>query len=384
MKFFSKFLLILFGFFLSIGVLEIIFRIIIPASEMPFYTYDEEHNIRKFGYDNGTAGVRTMGVFAQIRAKWRINNHGWNSAIDYNFDKDSTKFRIAIIGDSFIEGLHINPDENVGHILNNLLGRDKFEVYTFAQSGWPLSAYLHTNRYIQSYYKPDLIVINIVHNDFDESTTFKGEKFHLLFELDEESYTLLEFPPQPPKYYTLVNRFHIFKKSALIRYLYYNLKIHYWLKLTDESKFEKKYIQPQESNTDSNITIQDKENAVENDYSHLSKEQIDSLDYRNEFYIWLNNIIPKFKEANEGIPFLFVMNASGNCGEEINIINILLEELANINSINYIDLNGAFQSACKTYKKANCNNVDRHWNMQGHRVAAQAIYDYIKTNNLIP
>jgi hypothetical protein len=52
--------------------------------------------------------------------------------------------------------------------------------------------------------------------------------------------------------------------------------------------------------------------------------------------------------------------------------------------LNHIDLNNAFQKACKTTNKTNCNNIDGHWNQQGHQVAAKAIYDYIKTNNLIP
>lgn len=352
---------------------------------MPFYSFDRENNIRKFSFENGTEGVRTLGVFAQKKAKWRINNHGWNSSIDYNFDRDSTKFRIAIIGDSFIEGLHINPDENVGHILNDFLGRDSFEVYTFAQSGWPLSAYLHTNRYIQSHYKPDLVIVNIVHNDFVESSTYKGEKFHLLFELDEESNTILEFPPQPPEYHMLVNKFHNLKKSALVRYLYYNLKIHYWMNLRDDSNIKRNLIQPQDSlDEDIEPSAESMEEDVIENYTNLSKEQLDSIEYREDFYMWLNNIIPKFKVTNNNTPFMFVMNAVGSCGEAIDIKNILLEELAIINSVNYLDLNNAFQIACKKYKKTNCNNIDGHWNQQGHSVAAQAIFDYIKSNNLIP
>ena len=43
------------------------------------------------------------------------------------------------------------------------------EVYRFAISGAPLSQYLHILRHEVLKYSPDLVVINLVHNDFEQS-----------------------------------------------------------------------------------------------------------------------------------------------------------------------------------------------------------------------
>lgn len=358
------------------GFLEIIFRTIIPASEMPFYDYDRVNNIRKFGYQNGAEGMRAIGVLSSVRAKWRVNNHGWNNASDYSFKRNSGKKRICIIGDSFIEGLYVDTDKNVGYKLNELLGNDKYEVYTFGQSGFPASAYLHLNRYIQEVYKPDMVIILLVENDFKESLVGFGNNFHLLFGFDETKNEVVEFSPVAPQYHVLLNKYHILKKSALVRYLYYNLKVHYWLVLrnNDVDKQQKDLDPP---SPDTVKPVHAPVQSMENKKS-VEEEQPDM------FKTYYDYFLSQIREANMDNELLLMMN-SGSCkGDVLDDLNKKVKKLSENKNVNYLDLTQPFYESYKKTGKHVCTSfIDPHWNELGHRVAAHAIYGYINEHGLL-
>ena len=58
-------------------ILELTFRFIIPASQFPYYYYDQNDRILRFATTEQREGVFTIGYLAQQRARWRINNAGW-------------------------------------------------------------------------------------------------------------------------------------------------------------------------------------------------------------------------------------------------------------------------------------------------------------------
>ena len=58
-------------------LLEVLFRVVIPASDPPRGFFDE--NEKMYYLDNGQQeGLYTIGKFAEIRAKWRVNDMHWN------------------------------------------------------------------------------------------------------------------------------------------------------------------------------------------------------------------------------------------------------------------------------------------------------------------
>jgi hypothetical protein len=67
--------------FIILLLLEVLFRTVIPASEFPMNVFDEKDKIWKYSNEKNT-GLHTIGKFAEIQAKWRINNMGWNYPID--------------------------------------------------------------------------------------------------------------------------------------------------------------------------------------------------------------------------------------------------------------------------------------------------------------
>jgi len=146
-------------------LLEVFFRTVIPAANPPKYFFNEEEKIYCFS-NKKKKGVYTIGRFADIRAKWSINNMHWNYPIGY-YPVDEKKL-ITVIGDSYIAVLEVDADENYPYLLRERLKTD-YEVYAFGIPGAPLSQYLHMSRYVNKHFDPDILIINLVHNDFDQS-----------------------------------------------------------------------------------------------------------------------------------------------------------------------------------------------------------------------
>jgi hypothetical protein len=107
----------------------------------------------------------------EIAAPYRINAQGWNSGFgDYVRARQADAARIAVVGDSFVDAMQVAYTDSFAEVMGGLLksGRS-VEVYRFGMSGAPLSQYVHmVEREVVSY-RPDWIVVNVVHNDFDES-----------------------------------------------------------------------------------------------------------------------------------------------------------------------------------------------------------------------
>ncbi len=108
----------------------------------------------------------------EIAAPYRINGQGWNSGIgDYRIERRPGTARIAIVGDSYIEALQVPYDGSVGEFLAAELSdaARPVEVYRFGVSGAPMSQYLEMVEREAVRYRPDWVVVQLVHNDFDES-----------------------------------------------------------------------------------------------------------------------------------------------------------------------------------------------------------------------
>src|SRR5690606_5856585 len=205
-------------------ILELFFKFIIPASERPDGFFYEDEKMYSFSGEKIT-GLNTFGRFAEIKAKWHINNIHWNYPIDYYPAKD--KPLIAVIGDSYIEAFQVDADKNYPYLLKEKV-LPEYEVYAFGKSGAPLSQYLHISRYLNKHLKPDILIFNIVHNDFDESIDkrFPDRHHFLKLSYNEQDDTFTEIIPTPnltTAQYKTWKR--ILYKSSLFRYLYFNIDI---------------------------------------------------------------------------------------------------------------------------------------------------------------
>jgi hypothetical protein len=340
----------LLGMFL---ILELIFIFIIPASQFPYYYYDADDHILKFSTTEQREGVFTRGLLAQQRAKWSINNVGWNSAVD--FARSKHKPRIAIIGDSYVEALQVNVGDSLAGQLRKLVA-SHFDVYDFGISGAPLSQYLQMTRYVRDRFDPDIIVINVVHNDFDESLCSVQRKVGMLC-LEDDGQDIREAPilayqPNPV--------FRLARHSSVIRYLIGNMQIETRLQRLTAGQKNKKY--------NANIDV---------DKAKFLKESIrKAIDYIHRTII----------RENHGKPVVFVMDAprrdiyNGTLSESnVRWMNELLEEKTAQYGHQFVDLSDEFRRLFEAEKVHFEWGNDYHWNEDGHRVAAYALYRKLRT-----
>jgi hypothetical protein len=141
---------------------ELFFRFVVPAPDLPAPAFID-------GVLRHRPGQHGVYWSEDARAPFSINAQGWNSGrADYPPARTPGRQRIALIGDSYVEALHVPPDQSIAEGLERELGADT-EVYRYGVSGAPLSQYLHMARKAALPAGPDVLVVLLVHNDFDES-----------------------------------------------------------------------------------------------------------------------------------------------------------------------------------------------------------------------
>ncbi len=113
-----------------------------------------------------------------------VNARGWNSTKpNYDLAKVPDRTRIAVIGDSYVHGAFIDVDKGFPAVLERRMkaeGRD-VEVFRFGMDGAPLSQYLNVLRNEVLQFSPDIVVVPLIHNDFDESYRFLKTRYASAF-----------------------------------------------------------------------------------------------------------------------------------------------------------------------------------------------------------
>ena len=125
-KFIAELLII---FFITFVVGEIICRAFPIVPDIPIKG-------NKQGYyllTENQKGAYIRGKFPKwLSANYSVNNLGFNSNIDYLFNDHENK-KIALIGDSFIEGFQVDVEKSIGRIMESI--NNKIRVYEFGLSG---------------------------------------------------------------------------------------------------------------------------------------------------------------------------------------------------------------------------------------------------------
>ncbi|MEZ5910350.1 MAG: SGNH/GDSL hydrolase family protein [Hyphomicrobiaceae bacterium] len=121
-------------------------------------------------YRPGTTAI--MRYPGGVRTRVTINAQGWNSTkASYRKERTPGTLRVAVVGDSYVHARYLDVDGAFPELLEAELGRRGIptEVYRFGIDGAPLSQYLHMLRREVRQYRPDIVVVPLIHNDFDES-----------------------------------------------------------------------------------------------------------------------------------------------------------------------------------------------------------------------
>jgi hypothetical protein len=322
---------------------------VISASEWPLGHFNEEDKM--FVFDNQKeSGTMTIGRFAEIRTRWRINNMGWNYPIDYFLVED--KELIAVIGDSFVEALQVDVDKNFSYLLREKVYPGR-EVYAFGRSGAPISHYLHISRYVNKHFNPDILIFSLVHNDFDESIVdLYPDKAHFLqFSIDNDlvSEKILE-----PIHASSFRR--IFYNSALIRYLWDNIRVD----AVDMQSFRNTYFE-------------------ENIRPDIITENSDLI-YKAADYV-----VGTISNENSDRRIIFVFDAPRQAIYEglldqsrVLWLHDMMEEMCKKYNVEYIDLTEEMKNDFEEHNRKFNSETDGHWNEYGHEFVAEVLSKYLK------
>jgi len=334
---------------------ELLFTFVIPASRQPHAVFDPEDEILRYDTDGPREGVFTVGNFAQQRGRWRINNAGWNSEIDYLAKTERTKPLVAIIGDSFVEGFHVDVDENVAALLQQHFG-DEVDVYGFGMSGASLSQYLHMSRYVKRHFDPDVMVVVVIHNDLDESVRELHAQSHML-QVSAADSTFVEVRPSP--YHPNRTR-RFLGRSAFIRYMTLNLKLPQLIRGLGRG----------------------------DDTAYRSNVDVDAVSGERKLIEGATRfLVERLRAEIQPANLLVVMDALradiyyGSVAEsDIAWMNDLMRSACEELGVDYVDLTADFaRYFAETGERFN-TEIDFHWNEVGHREAAAVIHERLRAD----
>ena len=354
-------------------LLELVFRFIIPAAESPWGLYDQEYNVLKFDQSFQKDGYYTLGNLGQEAYFWSINKAGWNSPFEYETAKKEGTTRIAVIGDSYIESLMVNNSDHYPTVLKNKLG-DKHEVYAFGISGAPLSQYLQMSRYVNQQFDPDILLVNVVYNDFSMSIDRYGERYYYLRINIDDTSNIKEIKPVP----RVERKFRSLKKSAFLRYFVNNKKgLRNFLK-------RKKPDGTEILAGNTGYPPQFKLNSLH--YGPADKEILAPI--WSEVETVTDYLVGKFMAENKNTRrVIFIMD-----GPRYNIYNdnihenqiVKVEEILKAacekHHAEYLPLTPLFIENYEKNGKRFDNELDMHWNDYGHQLIADHIINYLNSD----
>ena len=339
-------------------LLELFFRIVIPATDPPMGFFDEEERMYCFS-NQKEDGLITIGRFAQIKARWHINNEHWNYPVDYTSVDDRSL--IAVIGDSYIEAFQVDAEEQYPFLLRKRLDPD-YEVYAFGKSGAPLSHYLHVSRYVNRHFDPDILIFNMVHNDFEESIheLYPDKTCFMQVSVGDDG-SFVETIPRPnlnyPQYTTWKR---VVYRSALFRYLDFNLHLR---------EIRRNIAGIDDRNFEANIAA---DKVIKN---------------KDRIFEVTDHLVSTIRDENSGRRIIFVFDApKGEVytdtldNSRVLWLNEMMKGICSTYDMEFLDLTPLMLEDFRANGKKFTSELDGHWNEYGHEFVADAIYDYLKNS----
>jgi hypothetical protein len=345
-------LLATFGFVL---VAELAFRLFLPVSDIPYWVGDPRLGYRHQGNLSGTFAS------GEHRARFRLNGRGWNNPSEYRSERREGRLRVAILGDSYVEGLQVDVEEGVGPDLESLLTAEglRAEVYTYGISG-ASTAYAHD--LLESEVladRPDCIVYLFINNDVADSVPFLGRGLQggPLYDIDDRG-RLLRLPPATyrPRSYR-----RVLSGSALFRYFWINRGLGTAWQVGRISDWLRGRVNSQEPDQD----------AIYRDPSPPWKRAWEVV----------GDLMGEMSARSEAAGAIFLVVNRPHPGNfygppesrNLNLPEATLRDLSHRHSFTFVDLGPFFARDWKARGERFDFETDSHWNKHGHRVAAEAI-----------
>ena len=361
---FLNFTLVVFSVALCLVLMELlVFRFILVAPDFPKLAFEND----VLRYTPNQSGV--FRVKNEIQARFRINGDGWNSKYDhYETSRSDNKFRVAVVGDSKVEAFHVNYDESLAEQIEQADSNDRLEVYRFAISGAPLSQYLQILRKDIIKYSPDLVVVILVHNDFDESYLPTPGVYTKSFLKIDVSNDTVQGEVLPVEYQT--PWYGYIRNSATWRYLAYRQKFSF--STLRNLIFRREKLDQSGYRTDMEKSGSDIKMARNKLVTKYIFQQMKELCMDKDAQLLI--VMEGDRDAAYGNGF------RGQSAPKSGLsLNTMAESVAKEYGIDFIDLQPVFQKDFRTNQKDFYFSSDAHWNKHGHGVVAKVIADFINS-----
>ena len=338
----------------------VVFRHVWLASDVPRLDYVDD--VIRFA--SGQTGIWRLRN--EIAAPYKINKQGWNSGLgDYARERRAGITRIAVVGDSFVEALQVASTDS----LAEKLGRDltesgqRTEVYRFGISGAPLSQYVHMVERAVVQYRPDWIVVVVVHNDFDESFRFVQGRYtstFMKFRVEDGKVTgeVLPTPWRP-------GPIEIARRTATARFFLYRWQVRPQV-LVD-------------------LLLPSRAGAADTPWAgNVEIERVLAL--RRKVAAVADHGTARLAELAGGIGarLLLVMDGDrqaiyrGDATSPALRLNQILADAAARHGVGFLDMHHVFADHWATHHRRFEFSADGHWNESAHSVVASSIAQYIR------
>lgn len=310
----------------------------------------------------------------EIPSEYRINANGWNS-FHKHYDRDKHgKYRIAVIGDSYVEALNVDYRRSTAEQLESMLG-DRFEVYRFGISAAPFSQYYQMLRREALTFDPDLVIISLVHNDFDESYKFHRGRFTSSFLKLHLEHGAVKSEIEPMEYKE--SRMEWLRHSALFRYLFYQRQFNATLEqLKIAILKDPRFKEPQYQ---ANVDISGLKSDFVNDMiaTDYLMDKIKSLSAQRKFRI-LFMMDGDRQSIYEGA------HSKDLYEKGVLKLNSMVKGMCDRYEFPFIDLHPVFERDYDLHRRRFDSPVDGHWNEYAHTIVAKTLFQYLTEHEYGP
>lgn len=277
-----------------------------------------------------------------IRAPFHVNGQGFNNPRDYSIGKGNS-YRIAVVGDSFVEAFQVPFSETFFQALEENLterGLDT-EVLSFGISGNGTSQIYHLIQQYVLAYEPDFLIYLFIPNDVSDSAVCNGRKSTQQYSAQGQD----QPAPVPFQVYKQKWRNSVLQNSALVRYLMYQRRLKERLIQWKQRKSDQV--------TGTILTL-----------DSCSEEAWTIVDF-------LLGRLDSLLEA-QGVPWLIAWQGDVKPSFHLST-RLRLEEIVKSRSLPYLDLTPAFEKDFEERRRSVRIEGDGHWNAVGHEIAGRAL-----------
>ena len=371
----SKILLVIFvTIFIGLAVAEAYFVFFNPQGATDFFKTDEYVGMIHKPNMEGIYSTR------EYSTPIKINSAGFRDN-ERTLNKDPNVTRIAVLGDSFVEAFQVTLDKSFPHILeeelnNNSEGK-KYEVLNFGVSSFGTAQeYLMLKHYAMNYH-PDIVILAFLTANDVSDNGYKLQKNHnnnvpyfildssnKLVQISSENRNISNSSANLAAFLRVFKSAlgSIFPNTANFLVNFYNRK--YVFTYKDALNVYSDNYSEEDWQDAWNVT---KALILETkNFSEVNGARFVLVSLANNIQVnpgWWNETVKKYPEMADWNP------------EKPDKI---LEDFSSKNNISYIRLLPYF----KDYYNRTGRNLyfysDGHWNEEGQRLAAEAIYENLK------